>query len=145
MTNNYDWIIKKLPYAFPFLFVDDIQEINETNVKGSYTWDDNLPFYDGHFLNNPITPGVLLTECMAQIGLASLGIYLLQDKLTSSMQIGMTSSNSDYYIPVLPGEKVIVKSEKVFFRFNKLKCNCKMYNNEGKLVAKSEIAGMFKV
>lgn len=144
MTESNQWVIDQLPYEYPFLFVDDIMEIRDDYVKGSYTFNEDLPFYKGHFKNNPITPGVLLIECMAQIGLVCLGIFLLKDKLTDNLQIGMTSSNAEFYIPVMPNEKLIVESSKVFFRFNKLKCQCKLFNSDNKLVAKAEISGMLK-
>ena len=68
-------IISKLPYSKPFLFVDELLHIDENGVEGTYTFDENLDFYKGHFKDNPVTPGVILTEVMAQIGLVCLGIY----------------------------------------------------------------------
>ena len=79
-------LIDLLPYQDPFLFVDEIDVISENAVTGSYTFKEDAFFYEGHFKNNPITPGVILTECMAQIGLVCLGIYLLADELNSSKQ-----------------------------------------------------------
>ena len=72
-----DEIISKLPYSKPFLFVDEIISIDENGVEGTYTFDENLDFYKGHFKDNPVTPGVILTEVMAQIGVVCLGIFLL--------------------------------------------------------------------
>ncbi|MDI1303260.1 MAG: hydroxymyristoyl-ACP dehydratase, partial [bacterium] len=69
-------IISKLPYSKPFLFVDEIINVNENGVEGSYTFNETLDFYKGHFKDNPVTPGVILTEVMAQIGLVCLGIFL---------------------------------------------------------------------
>ena len=83
MTNKK--IISLLPYQKPFLFVDGIDEISETAVQGYYTFKKHESFYKGHFKNNPITPGVILTECMAQIGLVCLGIFLLRSKLNESL------------------------------------------------------------
>ena len=71
-----------LPYTKPFLFVDEITQISETGVTGNYTFKENEYFYEGHFINNPITPGVILTETMAQIGVVCLGIYLLKDEIS---------------------------------------------------------------
>jgi len=139
------WIIDNLPYSDPFRFVDKISNIDEESVEGSYHFHKDHDFYKGHFKNNPVTPGVILSECMAQIGVVSLGIYLLRDQDLKGLQIGLTSISADYYIPVLPGETVVVKSEKKYFRFNKLKCICKMYNEDEKLVCKAEIAGMMKI
>lgn len=140
-------LIHLLPYQDPFLFVDEINAISEDGVTGSYTFNQEAFFYEGHFKNNPITPGVILTECMAQIGLVCLGIYLLADELTSSKQpqIALTANQMDFYLPVLPGEKVTVVSEKEVFRFNKLKCKVKMLNSKGDIVARGLISGMLKV
>lgn len=140
-------LIHLLPYQDPFLFVDEINTISEDGVTGSYTFNQEAFFYEGHFKNNPITPGVILTECMAQIGLVCLGIYLLADELTSSKQpqIALTANQMDFYLPVLPGEKVTVVSEKEVFRFNKLKCKVKMLNSKGDIVARGLISGMLKV
>ena len=141
---NVSEIIKLLPYQKPFLFVDGIDTISEDGVTGHYTFKEDESFYKGHFKNNPITPGVILTECMAQIGLVCLGIYLLRIELneTTKPQIALTSHQMDFYLPVLPDEKVTVVSEKEVFRFNKLRCNVKLLNIEGKLVARGKISGM---
>jgi len=109
-------IISLLPYEFPFLFVDDIVSIDENSVLGTYKYSKDLPFYNGHFKDNPITPGVILTETMAQIGLVCLGIYLLQkqENAIAEIKIAMTSNSIDYYLPVMPEEKIWVKSTKKY-------------------------------
>lgn len=139
-------IIELLPYQRPFLFVDAIDTVSENEIRGHYTFRKDEYFYKGHFKDNPITPGVILTECMAQIGLVCFGIFLLKDELqnTKKPQVALTSNKIDFYLPVLPGEKVIVHSEKEVFRFNKLKCKVKMLNKKGKLVARGVISGMLK-
>ena len=141
--NNQE-IIKNLPYTKPFLFVNEIVEISENGVKGTYKYDKESFFYKGHFKDNPITPGVILTETMAQIGLVCFGIYLLKDEIKKDKkpQIALTSNQVDFYIPVLPEEKITVVSEKIYFRFNKLKCKVKMLNEKEELVCRGEIAGM---
>lgn len=140
-------IIQLLPYQKPFLFVDSIDIISESGVTGHYRFKTDESFYEGHFKDNPITPGVILTECMAQIGLVCLGIYLLKDELntTTKPQIALTSHQMDFYLPVLPNEKVTVISEKEVFRFNKLKCKVKMMNEKEELVCRGVIAGMLKI
>lgn len=70
---NVKDIIAKLPYTKPFLFVDELLHIDENGSMGTYTFDENLDFYKGHFKEKPVTPGVILTETMAQIGLVCLG------------------------------------------------------------------------
>ena len=135
-------IILKLPYSKPFLFVDEIIKISENGVEGMFQFDSNLDFYKGHFKNNPVTPGVILTETMAQIGLVCLGIYLLGTNFNSETKIAFTSSEIEFLKPVFPSEKVTVISEKVYFRFGKLKCKVKMINELGFEVCKGIIAGM---
>ena len=137
-------IIKNLPYEPPFLFVDELHRVSNTGIKGSYTFNENLEFYKGHFNNNPVTPGVILTECCAQIGLVCLGIHLLGDPPKDKVKIALSSSEMEFYLPVYPNERVLVSSAKEYFRFHKLKCNVKMHNSSGKLVCKGQIAGMFK-
>lgn len=135
-------IISKLPYSKPFLFVDEIIQINENGVEGSYTFDENSDFYKGHFINNPVTPGVILTEVMAQIGVVCLGIFLLNNNFNKENTIALTSTNIEFLKPVFPKEKVIVISEKIYFRFGKLKCKVKMKNERNEVVCTGEIAGM---
>jgi 3-hydroxyacyl-[acyl-carrier-protein] dehydratase len=137
-------IIKNLPYQKPFLFVDELSEVSENGVSGSYTFKETEFFYEGHFKDNPLTPGVILTETMAQIGLVCLGIYLLKDKISTNVkpQIALSSNEVNFYVPVLPNEKVTVISEKEYFRFNKLKCKVKMMNSKNELVCRGTISGM---
>ncbi len=139
---NKQEIILKLPYSKPFLFVDELLHIDENGVEGCYTFDENLDFYKGHFKDNPVTPGVILTEVMAQIGLVCLGIYLLNYTLDSAKSIALTSTEIDFLKPVFPKEKVVVISEKIYFRFGKLKCKLLMKNNKGEVVCSGTIAGM---
>ena len=139
---NKQEIIAILPYSKPFLFVDEILSINENGVEGSYTFDSDLDFYKGHFKDNPITPGVILTEVMAQIGLVCLGIFLLNDTFNKNISIALSSTEIEFLKPVFPNEKVTVISEKIYFRFGKLKCKVKMINEKEEEVCSGIIAGM---
>ncbi|HSI70927.1 MAG TPA: hypothetical protein VK941_11885 [Gillisia sp.] len=142
----YKHIITRLPYAVPFLFVDEITYVDEKGATGTYRFPEDSFFYEGHFRENPITPGVILTECMAQIGVVSLGIHLLDNEPSfnqrNETKIALSSTSVDFFLPVYPGEEVKVVSEKLYFRFNKLKCKVEMFNAEEKLVCRGEIAGM---
>jgi len=138
-------IISKLPYQEPFLFVKSIDEVSDTSITGSYTFKASSWFYKGHFKNNPITPGVILTECAAQIGLASFGLYLLgkvENIDLDQVKLAMTSNDVEFLKPVLPGEKVRVEAKKLYFRFNKLKVAVNMFNRSGDLVLSGELAGV---
>lgn len=137
-------ILDQLPYSKPFRFVDNISMVDSDAIQGSYTFSPDLEFYKGHFKDDPITPGVILTECMAQIGLVCLGIYLLNRESLDSRNVKIALSNTsiEFLKPVYPGEQVRVLSEKQYFRFNKLKCRVMMQNEAGDIVAKGTISGM---
>ena len=143
----FEEIIAKLPYRHPFLFVDEIFHIDESSISGTYTFDAGHEFYKGHFKDNPVTPGVILTETMAQIGLVSFGIYLLSKSKNTldELKIALTSTEIDFFKPVFPDEKVFVKSNKEYFRFNKLKCKVEMFNEKDELICRGKIAGMIQL
>ncbi len=140
---NYRSIIEKLPYSEPFLFVDEIQELGEEGIRGSFTFREELDFYRGHFRETPVTPGVILTECCAQIGLACFAIYLMKGSKSHAMMV-LSSSEMEFYHSVYPNERVEVFAKKTYFRFGKLKCEVKMYNSDKTLVCKGQLSGMLK-
>tara|TARA_B110000483_G_scaffold103309_1_gene126052 strand:- start:1313 stop:1765 length:453 start_codon:yes stop_codon:yes gene_type:complete len=144
---NNQKIIDLLPYQTPFLFVEELKSLSENGVEGFYTLREDEYFYQGHFKDNPITPGVILTEVMAQIGVVCLGIYLIRDSVsaTKKPQIALSSSEVNFFLPVFPKERVKVISEKVYFRFNKLKCKVQLFNEKGELVCRGTISGMLKI
>ncbi|MRX41349.1 hydroxymyristoyl-ACP dehydratase [Flavobacterium sp. LC2016-23] len=135
-------IIAQLPYSKPFLFVDELLHADENGITGTYTFREDLDFYKGHFKDNPVTPGVILTETMAQIGMVCLGIFLLGNELKKDTVVAFTSADMQFLKPVYPNEKVTVTSTKLFFRFGKLKCEAIMKNEAGQEVCKGIIAGM---
>jgi len=136
-------ILAQLPYGKSFQFVDELLHVDENEIKGSFTFSESLSFYESHFKNHPVTPAVILTETMAQIGLVCFGIYLLKDSgIQGSPSVAMTSNAIDFLKPVYPGEKVTVSSEKIYFRFNKLSCKVKMENAAAEVVCRGTISGM---
>ena len=143
---NSQNIIQLLPYQTPFLFVEELTSVSDNGVEGFYTFKADEYFYQGHFKDNPITPGVILTEVMSQIGVVCLGIYLLREDIseTKKSQIALSSSEADFFLPVLPKERVKVISEKLYFRFNKLKCKVQLFNEKNELVCRGTISGMLK-
>lgn len=155
----YNELIAQLPYKSSFLFVDNISFLNKDEVVGDYTLKKDAFFYEDHFVGRPVTPGVIITEIMAQIGLVVMGIYLIKQAsagnghdATRGFSVGegealfplLTSTEVSFYKMVLPEEKVTVTSRKQYFRFGKLKCTVEMHNAGGELVAKGVFAGFIK-
>ena len=76
--------------------------------------------------------------------LSVLSKFILKEEISLEVkpQIALTSNQIDFFLPVYPNEKVKVVSEKEYFRFNKLKCAVKMYNEKDELVCRGTISGM---
>ena len=142
--SKYDHILNRLPYSTPFLFVDEILHLGEDAVEGTYRFREDEYFYEGHFKGNPVTPGVILTECMAQIGLVCLGMHLLDSDPEHEPEIAFTSADVDFLKMILPGEQVRVRARKLFWRLGKLKVNAEMFNESGTLICKGILSGMIK-
>ena len=146
--NNH--ILNHLPYKSSFRFVDNISLLNEDEVRGEYTLKKDAFFYEDHFAGNPVTPGVILTEIMAQIGLIVLGIFLVIKETEinfmedESLFPLLTSTDVSFYKMVLPGQKVTVISKKQYFRFGKLKCYVEMLDSSKELIAKGMFSGVIK-
>lgn len=136
-------IIEKLPFSAPYLFVDELEYVNENGARGSYTFVESLDFFKGHFNDYPIVPGAILTETMAQIGLVSLGIYLasLDPSIKNSVSVA-TSYNVEFYKPVYPNETIVVTSKIIYFRFGKLKSQVEMTNSNNDIVCQGIISGI---
>lgn len=150
-TCVFNEILQYLPYKSSFLFVDNISDLDEYGVTGDYTLKKDAFFYEDHFINNPVTPGVIIIEIMAQIGLVVLGIHLIitknKDERKSLNEDSLplfVATDVSFFKMVLPGEKVIVTSKKQYFRFGKLKCFIEMHNSNGELVAKGMFSGIIK-
>ena|SRR5688572_11044711 len=143
-TNVEQNILDCMPYKAPFRFIDEILEISDDHIVGTYTFKENEFFYAGHFPENPITPGAILSECMAQIGLVALGIHLCRATPEQMKEIKtlFSSNESHYYRMVLPNEKVIVKSTKIFFRLKNLKCKVRMETESGELICEGIMVGV---
>lgn len=147
----YQHILDHLPYKSSFRFVDEISYLDPEKVIGHYTLKEDAFFYEDHFVGNPVTPGAIVTEIMAQIGVVVLGIYLItagQQQTGAVAPISaiplFTSVEVSFFKPALPGQKVTVISEKEYFRFDKLKCRVEMLNASGDRIAKGIFAGIIK-
>jgi len=147
----YNNILNLLPYKSSFRFVDEILFLDDDGVKGEYTLKEDSFFYEDHFVGNPVTPGVIITEIMAQIGLVVLGIHLIvsgkkEEEIIMDVDSFplLTSTDVSFFKMALPGEKVTVTSKKQYFRFGKLKCLVEMYNEASELIAKGIFSGVIR-
>ncbi len=136
-------VLQALPYTTPFRFVDAFLELSEQSAYGTYTFREDEYFYPGHFPDRPVTPGVILTETMAQIGLVGLGLFLTKAYQKEwKAAFAFTDSKVDFLKAVYPGEQVWVRSKKVYFRLGKLRCKVEMFNAQEALVCRGTLSGM---
>ncbi len=140
MNQVENHIFSKMPYGKEFLFLDEILFVDNIQIVGKYHFNKTHGFYQSHFKNFPVTPGVILVECMGQTGLVAHGIYLLGDKLTSkAMNPILIHTDSEFFKPVFPETTVRIVSNKLFFRKNHLRSKIIMYNDDNsEMVARTE-------
>ncbi len=139
-------VLTLLPQQEPFRFVDEIVEVDEDHIVAHYRFKPEADFYRGHFPGNPVTPGVILLESLAQVGVVALGIYLfaleeglagVKDKIALFVDADVEFSGM-----VSPGDKVKICGKKVFFRRNKLRTEATMMTEDGSLVCSGTISGL---
>ncbi len=97
-----------LPHRFPFLLVDRIVEFEpNVNITGLKNVTVNEPFFQGHFPDEPIMPGVLILEAMAQTGIifAKLTDPLVREELLVFASIDKVK----FRRPVVPGDQLVMK------------------------------------
>ena len=138
-------VLDLIPQRDPFRFIDDILELDDDHIVGTYRFRPDADFYRGHFPGNPVTPGVILVESLAQIGIVALGIYLLgreSEADTAKVTTLFTDMNVEFAGIVKPGDRVTVTAEKVFFRRRKLRSSAEMKLADGTIVCSGIVSGM---
>jgi 3-hydroxyacyl-[acyl-carrier-protein] dehydratase len=114
-------------------------------VVASYRWRADSDFYRGHFPGNPVTPGALLVESMAQAAVVGLGIYLLEQEspeASGKLVTLFTDVNVEFSGMVRPGQRVLIRGRKLFFRRRKLRSESEMRLEDGTLVCSGTLSGM---
>jgi 3-hydroxyacyl-[acyl-carrier-protein] dehydratase len=138
-------VLDLIPQQDPFRFIDEILEVDDDHIVGTYRFRPEADFYRGHFPGNPVTPGVILIEALAQVGIVALGIFLLaresEDEVTKTMTL-FTDTNVEFAGIVNPGDRVTITAEKVFFRRRKLRSSAEMKLDDGTIVCSGTVSGM---
>ncbi len=117
-TMIQDDIKKRIPHRDPFLLVDsvDIME-DEIHCVGHKTFTGNEFWSKGHFPGNPIMPGVLILEAMAQTASAAI-FEVLNSPLEKNMGFFATIEKVRFRKPVLPGNKIVMNIVKLSHKLN---------------------------
>lgn len=139
-------VLALVPQQAPFRFIDEILELDDQHIVARYTFSPDHDFYRGHFPGNPITPGVILTETMAQAGVVAFGIYLYALQTSreevSKLLTVFTDANVEFSGTVRPGDRVQTTGRIRFFRRRKLRASVEMKLDDGTLVCSGELSGM---
>lgn len=133
-------IQKILPHRYPFLLVDRIIDfVPQERVVGIKNVTINEPFFQGHFPGEPIMPGVLIVEAMAQVG----GVMLLnsQDSPKDKLIYFMGMDNVRFRKPVRPGDQIRFELEMIKYRPTTSKMAGKAFVDND-LVAQAELLAM---
>ncbi len=102
-------IMNILPHRYPFLMIDKVIELTENTVVGVKNVTINEPFFTGHFPGNPVMPGVLQIEAMAQVG-GVLALHNVEDPENWSTYF-MKIDAVKFKRKVIPGDTVVFKLE----------------------------------
>jgi len=139
-------VLARVPQQDPFRFVDEILEIDDAHVVAAVRFREDADFYRGHFPGNPITPGVILVEAMAQAGVVAHGVWLVAKEsgleVLEKLVTVFTDAQVEFSGIVRPGERVITTGTKQVFRRRLLRSQVEMRREDGTVVCSGTLSGM---
>jgi 3-hydroxyacyl-[acyl-carrier-protein] dehydratase len=132
-TMDIKEIVRHLPHRYPFLLVDRILAGEKgKSMVGLKNVSMNEPYFQGHFPSDPIMPGVLILEGMAQVG-GILAYYSLPDMIGEKLIYFAGIDKVRFRRPVVPGDQL-------FFEMMVIKHKGKIWKMAGKALVDKEVA-----
>ena len=139
---KFEEIKELIPHREPFLYLDSLVDIVKLKkASGLKTFNKDEDFFKGHFPGNPVVPGVILIEMMAQTA-AALIAYSLKSETFDKIVYLMNVESSKFRKPVFPGMKVKANVESLRSRGRVWKFYGKMYDEKNNLVCESTWSAM---
>lgn len=133
-------LMKLLPHRYPFLMLDRIVDVDGDNsATGIKNVTYNEPQFQGHFPGQPVMPGVLIVEAMAQVAGAISLRAAGSDK--PSLVYFLTIDDAKFRKPVVPGDRLEIKVRKIKKRGNIVRFACEAFVDAA-MVAEAEIQAM---
>jgi 3-hydroxyacyl-[acyl-carrier-protein] dehydratase len=140
-TADISRVLKLLPHRYPFLMIDKIVDIDGDNsATGIKNVTINEPFFQGHFPNFPVMPGVLLIEAMAQTA-GAICVAHIGETYQPRLVYFMAIDKAKFRKPVLPGDTVRFPVKKIRNRGPVWRFACEAWVNDA-LVAEAEVSAM---
>ena len=140
MKLNIEDIKKLIPHREPFIFIEEVKVIERGKIGESFrTFEETEYFFKGHFPNNPIVPGVVIVEAMAQ----TAGVVVSENLINNDDKsvLFMSINKAKFRKPVLPNYKIKFYVEMMNNIKNVYKFTGKAFHNDS-LVAQSEFSAM---
>ncbi len=135
-------ILRLLPHRYPFVMVDRILSlVPEKSVTGIKNVTINEPFFQGHFPEKPVMPGVLILEGMAQTG-GIMAYYSLPENIGNKLLYFAGIDKARFRKPVIPGDQIVFNMEVIKHKRGILVMKGAA-NVDGKLVAEAELMASF--
>ena len=130
MQIDINRIKELIPHRYPFLLIDGIQTLtpNESAI-GIKNVSVNEPFFEGHFPDRPVMPGVLIIESMAQTA-GCLVVASLGKESEGKLVYFMTIENARFRKPVVPGDRLVINVQKLRSRGSVFKFSGKAFVGE---------------
>ena len=130
MQIDINRIKELIPHRYPFLLIDGIQTLtpNESAI-GIKNVSVNEQFFEGHFPDRPVMPGVLIIESMAQTA-GCLVVVSLGKEYEGKLVYFMTIENARFRKPVVPGDRMVINVQKLRSRGSVFKFSGKAFVGE---------------
>ena len=139
---NLDEIKELIPHREPFLYLDSLVDIIKLNkASGVKTFREDEDFFKGHFPGNPVVPGVILIEMMAQTAAALIAFSLKSETFNKIVYL-MNVESSKFRNPVFPKMKVKADVESLRSRGKVWKFYGKMKDEHDNLICESVWSAM---
>jgi beta-hydroxyacyl-ACP dehydratase FabZ len=130
-------ILKILPHRYPFLLVDRILEVEKgKRIVGIKNVTFNEEFFQGHFPGNPVMPGVLIVEAMAQV--AAIGLLGVIPEHEKKLLYLSAVDRCKFRRPVVPGDQLRIEAEILNLKTRVCKCRAVATVN-GQICAEAEL------
>ena len=155
MSYNKEEVLDFLPHRDPFLFIDSVEsvtiaeefshinkeditkkELVGSKVVANFKARADHPIFEGHFPGNPVLPGVVQIEMMAQASIFIVKLVHLASAGKGLKVALLNVTNAKFRTPILPGMELVIKTNCTRIRGNIVCNDCTIYH-EGKLVAES--------